>query len=478
MNKEKNILKLFIEMGTGTIISMCIGFITTPIITRIVEPSEYGMYSIFTVYTNLSLIILCLGFDQALVRYFYDNKSNSYKQYLLHKCIKAPIIISICIFIIFILLENLNILKFKLGKTVLVLLCISIFIQIIYRFSQLILRLEYNTKLYSLLNVIYKIIYVLSALVLLHIATINDTLSLIISTITAFFICLLISIIKEKKLWFCSIPIVKTYTLSYRELFLYAYPYVFSMGITTLFQTADKLVLDRYGTYSDVGIYTSAMTLISLFAVIQNSFNSLWTPIAVEHFSNNSEDKTFYRNGNQIITLIMFLIGLTLILSKDIFAILLGEKYRQAAYILPFLVFEPIMYTISETTISGLIFMKKSKLQVIIAIGACFCNILGNLYLVPRLGGQGAAISTGISYIIFFMLRTQLSNKYYYIDFGLKKFYILTFFTVIYAMYNTFYSFNIITILGYFVCLGLLLFLYKDTLKWTFKYLINLIPLN
>ena len=42
MNKEKNILKLFIEMGTGTIISMCIGFITTPIITRIVEPSEYG----------------------------------------------------------------------------------------------------------------------------------------------------------------------------------------------------------------------------------------------------------------------------------------------------------------------------------------------------------------------------------------------------------------------------------------------------
>ena len=326
-----------------------------------------------------------------------------------------------------------------------------------------------------MLNVIYKIAYVLCVLFILHIKSVNDAMALMISTIIAFGICLLISIVKEKHLWINSTTTEEKYKLSYKELILYAYPYVFSMGITTLFQTADKLALDRYGSYSDVGIYSSAMTLISIFAVVQNSFNSLWSPISIEHFSEHPDDKVFYQKGNQTITVVMFFVGLTLILSKDIFAILLGEKYRQAAYILPFLIFEPIMYTISETTVCGLVFMKKSQLQVVVAVIACFCNIIGNILLVPQLGCQGAAISTGISYIVFFILRTYLANRYYYIDFSLKKFYLLTIFVAIYAIYNTFNYFNIISILGYFLCLNFLLFFYKDTIKWMFKYILTIL---
>ena len=132
------------------------------------------------------------------------------------------------------------------------------------------------------------------------------------------------------------------------------------MGITILFQTADKLALNAYGTYSDVGIYSSTMTLVNVFAIVQTSFNTLWAPMAVEHYSKDPNDKSLYYKGNQIITVIMFFIGLTLILFKDVFALLLGEKYREAAYILPFLIFNPIMYTISETTVNGLVCRRKS----------------------------------------------------------------------------------------------------------------------
>lgn len=40
-------LKHFLVIGSGTFISMVIGFLTTPIITRIVSPTEYGQFSIF-----------------------------------------------------------------------------------------------------------------------------------------------------------------------------------------------------------------------------------------------------------------------------------------------------------------------------------------------------------------------------------------------------------------------------------------------
>lgn len=119
--------------------------------------------------------------------------------------------------------------------------------------------------------------------------------------------------------------------------------------------------------------------------------------------------------------------------------------------------------------------MKKSKMQIIVAVGACAANIMGNTILVPRLGCQGAAISTGISYIVFFTLRTILSNKFFYVDYKLKKFYVLTLVTCLYAFYNTFSRFNFGCIISYVICLTFLLVLYWNTIKWCIRYGIDLI---
>ena len=69
MNKP-SIFKHFISIGTGTVINMLVGFLTTPILTRLVGTAEYGQYSIFTMYAGIALMVLCMGFDQALIRYF------------------------------------------------------------------------------------------------------------------------------------------------------------------------------------------------------------------------------------------------------------------------------------------------------------------------------------------------------------------------------------------------------------------------
>ena len=129
------------------------------------------------------------------------------------------------------------------------------------------------------------------------------------------------------------------------------------------------------------------------------------------------------------------------------------------------------MYTISETTVNGLVFMKKSNYQVVVAIGACIVNIIGNTILVPKVGCKGAAISTGLSYIVFFSLRTFLSNRCFYVDFKLKRFYTLTFLIVLYAGYSTFFPFGVYSVIGYVICVILILVLYKPTVLFCFQYL-------
>lgn len=468
--KKGGILKHFSIIGGGTLINMILGVFTTPIITRIVDPVDYGKLSIFTMYSGIALMVLCLGLDQAMVRYYYESEKEEYKRALLFRCIKLPIVSSIFVSVVIIIVSALDVITFEFGTFYMILLCVYTIIQLIYRFSLLLLRLAYKTKLYSILNVLHKLVYIVISLPLIFIAYTNDLLSLIIATMMSGIICMMVSIVFQKNIWNLRNNDAKQCHISQREILKYGYPYIFSMGITTLFQAADKIFLNKFCSYGEVGIYASTMTLVSIFGIIQSTFNSLWTPLAVEHYSKDKNDKKFYQKGNQAITVVMFFIGLSLILCKDLFAVLLGEKYREAAYILPFLIFNPIMYTVSETTVSGLVFMKKSKLQVVVAFGACISNIVGNAVLVPRLGCQGAAISTGLSYIIFFALRTYFSNRYFYVDYKLLRYYALTFVTALYALYNTFISFNFFTVVGYILCLVILLTLYKDTVQWGIRY--------
>ncbi|MGM9834472.1 MAG: lipopolysaccharide biosynthesis protein [Bacilli bacterium] len=470
--KNNNIFKHFITIGIGTFLNMVLAFISTPIITRIVSPSDYGQYSLFTTYSSIALMVLCLGMDQALVRFYYEEKTLVYKKKLLFNCLILPFVFSLLIGLGLILLNSFDILKIQFNKNIVLLLVLYTFLQVFYRFSQLVNRLEFNTKLYSLLNVLIKVFYLVFSLPMLLIIKSNYLFILALSITISTFLCLIISILANNNLWkFNNTSLYEKGKM--KVLIKYSFPYIFSMGITTLFQAIDKLTLNYYSTYENIGIYSSAIMIVNIFAIVQTAFNTIWAPSAMEHYANDNNDTTFYIKGNQIITLIMFFIGINIIFFKDILVFFLGSEYREAAFILPFLIFYPIMYTISETTVNGINFKKKTKLHIFIALGACLTNIVGNIILVPKIGPKGAAISTGISYIIFFTLRTLLSNKYFYVDFKLKKFYFITLIVSLFALYNTFNKFNYINISLYLISLILLIVLYKDSLKYAMNFLKN-----
>ena len=446
--------------------NLLLGLLTTPIITRIVDPEEYGQLSIFTMYSSIALMVLCMGLDQALVRYYYESDSKEYRKDLLWKCVRLPVLVSCLLSVVVIVLACTGAVVFEFSASIMVMLCVYTVVQILYRFSQLVVRLEFKSKLYSALQITLKLSYILIALPLILFIRHNYLFLLVVATVAAAVICLVVSIIAQADMWnIADKRSAGACKVSGKALLTYAYPYIFSMGITTLFQAIDKISLNLYCSYEEVGIYTSAMTLVNVFAIVQTTFNTLWAPMAVEHYTKYPEDKAFHQRGNQWITLVMFFSGISLILVKDVFALLLGSAYREAAYILPFLIFNPIMYTISETTVGGLIFKKKSKLQVLVAVGACVTNIIGNTILVPILGCQGAAISTGLSYIVFFTLRTVFAGRYYPVDFKLKRFYCYTVLVCAYALYNTFVPFNIGSVIGYVIALAMLVLLYRDVVR-------------
>lgn len=456
------IFKHFLVIGSGTIISMLLGLFTTPLITRIVSPYEYGQFSIFLMYGQIGILILILGLDQSIVRFFYESEGVKYKQWLLKECLKWPLFIALITSVVFIGLMITDILKFEFNFLFAILLCLYIFLLIIFRFAQLIVRLEYNSKLFSLLNIIQKFVYIIIAVPAIYFCNLDYLLVLVLATITALIICTIIAIYKYKDIWNFFECSWENFNVSEEHLLRYAYPYIISFAIIALFNSSDKLILNYYCSYSEVGIYASALSLVSIINLIQSTFNTLWAPLAVKHFTDFPDDREFYIRANKIITVVMFTIGIFLILCKDIFVLLLGEKYREASYLLPCLIFNPIMYTISETTVMGLVFMQKSKAHILVALGAAATNIVLCFVLIPYLGIKGAAIANALAYIVFFSIRTYLSNKYFKVEYDLKAFYITTLVVLFYSLYNCFNFVNTIDYLFSIICLSAIYYFYND----------------
>lgn len=456
-NKIKNVFIMF--FGTG--INMILGIITVPIITHIVQPAEYGMFSMLQTYITIFATVCLLGLEQAYIRFYYAYDTVEYKRNLSRKIIKYPAIIAICVSICVVIFgEKL----FDVPRSSLVCMGLCIVITVFDTITRLSVRLEQNAKLYSVLLVVHRIVYavlVIGLVVLLQIYSVN---ALLIGTFLSLLAIVIIAVIKERKIWFGNKG-NSNYNVSFSKLFKYCYPFIFSSIANWIFNATDKLSLQFFSTYEEIGYYAAAANIVSLVTIIQTTFTTLWVPLAVENFENNPKNKQFYVKSCDYMCVIMFIIGSTVVLLKDVFAWMLGGNYDMAKFIFPCLVLQPVMFTLSEVTVYGINFYHKTQWHIVITVTSCIVNIIGNICLVPMLGGKGAAISTGWSYILFFIMRTIISHRYYKVPFAFLKLITVLILFVLFLGYNSFFATSILVIIGYVIFVGLICVIYNKRLK-------------
>ena len=441
---ENNLLKKFISFSIGGYINAIIGFFMLPFITRILSPEEYGIASLIAVFIDMLVIICSLGLDQGLVRFFNEEDEDN-RGKLLYNSIFYPIIFFFILSVILFIFKN-KISFFILNKND------DFLWKIIIMFSFFSILLKISEFLFIL--ILYKIYK-------------NNYKILVLASLFSFMLTSLLSVFFERKIWTFS----GKEKITRRELLKYSFPLILTMALTWLFASADKLTIKYFSDLNQVGLYSSSFKIVSIISVIQSGFTTFWTPVVYEHYSKNPEDRVFYKKANDYLSFIFFSMGLGILIFRDTLVFLLGKEYYPSKFIIPMLIFIPVMYLISETTVMGISFKKKSKYFLYISAIVSVINILGNILLVPFFGAKGAAISTGLSYILFFVLRTYFSNKLINFGFNLKRIYFIIVLFLSYALFLTFYDniyfniglgllFQIILIVVYFPVLKELYFKY------------------
>ncbi|WP_164908577.1 lipopolysaccharide biosynthesis protein [Halobacillus litoralis] len=423
---------------------MLIAIVTTPIITRILTPEDYGIYSLFLVSTNLFLLLALLGTDQMYFRFYPELKRDNHE--LLRKVIVINIISFIAITILLLVFrEQLSELLFGVRiNNLIILLILYIAGRLVIRICLSILRMEEEGVKYSFIQAAIKLFDLIIIILLIFIISSDSytfyipVLSLVISN----FIVVFISIYYTLKTWKMVLFDRNTKIfISYKELIKYGFPFSLTLLITWLFQYTDRLLLKEMNGMEDVGIYSAAFKIVSILLILHTSFNSYWIPLSYKKFEEKNNDTiNFFVQSFNIVSLITFSLGIILILCKSLLKILLGQSFYDSINIFPILVIIPVMLILSEVTMVGINFYKKSYLHIYISITITLINVVGSYLLIQWIGIMGAAISTSLSYLIYFFLRTWAGNYFYKIKINYLSFTSNLLLFILLALLNSFFD--------------------------------------
>ncbi|MCM3610422.1 oligosaccharide flippase family protein [Planococcus sp. MERTA32b] len=450
-----NLLKKLFSFSIGSTLGLLIGLVSTPIITRIIEPAEFGIAAIFMTVSSVLGILALAGIDQVFIRFFYESDRLDLLRKCLFFCIGS---MGVCIAAIILFGEPLST-YISPDDNYVILLTINVVVMVLFRFSLLILRMLQFGYRYSLIQVLQRLLDLLFVLSFAFIFFPNRY-ALIFSSILASFILSIVSLFMARSFWDPADEVRKK--ISFKPVMSYSLPLLLAALMTVLFQTLDKLFLNAWVTSAEFGIYAAAFKLVAILNVIQTSFTLFWAPASLEHYQQNPEDKEFYSRISKMITVTMISVCILVVLTKDILVLFLGEAYREASSVIALLVLMPAMYTMSETTVQGVVFSLKSYLHIVVSGIALTANILLCWWLIPLFGMEGASLSIALSYIVFYLSRTYFGMKHFYFDVKLLRTLLLIFCLLIWVIAVVFLDNQIILFAGGAGMFALLLFLFAE----------------
>ncbi len=427
----KEFFSKFIGFSVGPVIGAIIGFITVPVTSYLIAPDQFGLASMFNLANTILTLLVLIGIDQAYMREYneYEDKGK-----LLFNSMIMPLLNTIFIAVILVIFRDFwaNLLfddSTLVMPIILLAICSPFFI--IEKFMLLSIRMEEKALKYSIWNIVSKSLNLL-CLVLLLLCYKRNFESVVYATILSqFIVSILLFIIGRKKIKISKKSIDKK---QINRILKFGLPLIPATLIGYGLNSMDTVFLRVMTDYTEIGYYSMALKISNLLTLVQTSFTTFWAPIAFKWNSENVENKRFEIVG-QGITLAMSIILIVILMLKDLIPILVSKEYAQVIYILPFLLFYPIFYTMSETTTLGISFSRKTGYNIVVSIISMIVNVVLNYILISWYGAVGAAIATGISYLVFFWTRTIISRRLWY-KFPIRHFIFVTIALTIVALCN------------------------------------------
>lgn len=457
-------IKKIAGFAIGPIGGAFLGFITLPLTAWFFTVEDIGRIAFLQVIIAFSTMLFGLGLDQAYVREYHEreNKTNLWMQ------VTLPGLVLLLFFSFFLIINPYFLSDYFFDEKnvwMSILVLIAFIANYLTRFFSLILRMQEKAFLFSMSQIWPKLINIILLISFVFVYENKYFIHLLCALAISNLIACLFFAWNTKSEWL----FVENLHFSFNELkslLKFGMPLIIGGLAFWGLNSIDRIFLKTYSTFSELGIYSVATSFAAIAIIVQSIFSTVWAPTVYKWVKENKNLDKIHDISWYLTIIIVFIVSLVGFFS-NIIALVLPEQYNAVQYIVMPALIAPLLYTLSETTVVGIGISRKSYFSLYASLGALLAAIFLNFLLTPQFGALGASISSGLAFLVFFILRTELSIIAWK-SFPRKKMYCIVFMLIGLAITNAvlqeklFWSFKILW-LGILIISGISL--YKLILK-------------
>lgn len=392
----QNMSWLFLGELTGRIIKIFLVIYAT----RLLGTSEWGMFSYILSFVTIFVNLTDIGLNTIVVKELVSNDKNMFSYFSTALYIKLSLLLLSGI-IIFTTIPYESI-----GDNIVIVISLFIFsfFETIRDFIMSLRRAEEKMKHEALFKILSNIIIGFFGFYFLYLA--NTATNLSIAYGLGAFISFIISgffLFKKNTAIFSSFS-KKLVT----PLLSLTWPLAIILITTTVIFNTDILVLQKYRTLTDVGIYSAAQKLVFLFHIIPQVILGATQPAMTKLRLHLEEFKIFYRKVFILLMISSVSTSLiTIIFPKQILLLFYGNDFTAGVLPLQILAVSLIPVFINYLSVYTIIVFDKQKKLLIGNSILIVVNIILNTILVQYLGITGAALATTLSLSLVYLYNSR-----------------------------------------------------------------------
>lgn len=403
MNKYKTLVSNTALISLGTIGSKLLVFFMVRFYTGYLTPSEFGTADIITQTCNLLLPIISLGISNGVFRFAIDSNHDK-------KSVFSSGLYTITLGgLLFLIIAPLLAISVQL-RTYLWLIVIYTMASCYHSLCAQFIRAKNKTAFFAIQGIINTALVIVFNI--LFLAVFNwGIIGYVLSVALADLLTTMLIFLKEK-LW-CEM-VLKPEKSTLKQMLVYSIPMIPATIFWWVTSVSDRYMVTWFLGEAENGIYAVSNKLPTVLTLISTVFMQAWQFSAISESENDKKEYiSFYSKVWSSFQSVMFLAGSAITaLAVPMIKILTTESFYSAWKFVPMLALAMVFSAFANFMGSVYVVEKRSKNSFLTTMVGAVLNIVLNLILIPKIGSQGAAIATFVSYIAVFIIRTYDAKKY------------------------------------------------------------------
>ena len=172
-----------------------------------------------------------------------------------------------------------------------------------------------------------------------------------------------------------------------------------------------QIIVGRNISKADLGVYSIALSIASVFTLVSTAFQNVWSPYLYENYKNESFNRDIKRLFSVFVTVLLFISVSLSLFSKEIILLLTNPEYIEATKYLTLLCVPMSIYLLFPIASSGVSISRDTKYIGISYIMGSVINVAVLFCTIGYLGVVAVPLCLGLSRIVTYMTLYKISEK-------------------------------------------------------------------